>query len=328
MIARLVVITVFLLLGATTESRAQDNLVRLTYSTGWDALPALVGIDRGLFAAEGLVVNGLQAGNTTGVINSVVVGSTDFALLPQRAMLAMAAEEMDFAVVSMNGWGTEMELVVPGADTATKSMKELKDKTILITSGSEALPVLIRLLNAVQLTVNDVTIAQVQPTQLVQLFNDPSSHAVFDTRHYTKALTDNQGGRILMSNSDVEQTIGRIGASPLIANKTTLKEDAEKVQRFLNGWVRSLAYIRENPEDAASVLQIFFHRQGLKLETELAMAWIGMTKYDRYIWSEGDIADAEYNGWGLMTGKVLTVQPELNGYIDNRFAEAAAKQLQ
>ncbi len=328
MIARLVVFTVVLLFGAATESRAQDNLVRLTYSTGWDALPALVGIDRGFFAAEGLVVNGLQANNTAGAIQSVVVGSSDFALLPQRAMLVMAAEELDFAVVSMNGWGTEMELVVPSADTATKSVKDLKGKTILTVSGSEALPALIRLLNAAQLAVNDVTIAQVQPNQLVQLFQQPDSHAVFDTRHYTKALVDNQSGRTVMSNNDVEKTIGRIGASPLIANKSTLETDAGKVQRFLNAWVRSLAYIREDPEDAAAVLQIFFHRQGLKLETELAKSWIGMTRYDRYTWSAGDVADAEYNGWGLMTGQVLKVQPKLNGYIDNRFAEAAAKQLQ
>ena len=327
MISRLVVITVILLLGATGESRAQDNLVRLSYSTGWDALPALVGVERGFFAAEGLVVSGHSAGNTAGVIQSVVVGSSDFALLPQRAMLLMAANELDFAVVSMSGWGTEMELVAKTSDSATNSIKDLKGKTILVGSGSEAVPVLIRLLNAAQMSVGDVTISQVQSSQLVEAFVQPSSHAVFETRHYTKALTDQNIGRVVTSNKDIEQAIGRIGAAPLIANRSTLEDDASKVQRFLNGWVQALKYIRENPEDAAVVLQIFFHRQGLELDSELAKAWIGMTRYDRYTWSAGDIADAEYNGWGLMTGNILKTQPKLKAYIDNSFAEAAAKQL-
>ena len=328
MLLRLVVITALLLFGAAGESRAQDNLVRLSYSTGWDALPALVGVERGFFAAEGLVVSGLQAGNTTGVIQSVGVGTSDFALLPQRAMLLMAAEELEFAVVSMNGWGTEMELLVPSGDTTTKSIKDLKGKTILVGSGSEAVPVLIRLLNAAQMAVGDVTISQVQPSQLVQAFTQPDTHAVFETRHYTKALTDQNIGRVVTSNQDVEQAIGRIGAAPLVANKKTLTEDADKVQRFLNGWVRALTHIREDPEDAAAVLQIFFHRQGLQLDAELAQSWIAMTRYDRYTWSAGDVADAEYNGWGLVTGRILKTQPKLNGYIDNRFAEAAAKRLQ
>ncbi len=326
MISRFVAITVILLLSATGQVRAQDNLVRLSYSTGWDALPALVGVDRGFFDAEGLVISGLPADNTEGVIKSVVIGTSDFALLPQRAMLVMAASDLDFAVVSMNGWGTEMELVVKSSDSATKSIKDLKGKTILVGSGSEALPVLVRLLNAAQMTIEDVTILRVPSSQLVEAFGQPNNHAIFDTRHYTKSLTDQKIGRVVASNKDVEQAIGRIGAAPLIVNKNTLKDDREKVQRFLNAWVRALNYIRENPDDAAAVLQIFFHRQGLELDAELAKAWIGMTRYDRYTWTAGDIADAEYNGWGLMTGKILRSQPKLSSYIDNSFAEAAAKQ--
>ncbi len=330
MISRLVVITVVLLVSAIGPSRAQDeqdNLVRLSYSSGWDALPALVGVDFGFFAAEDLVINGLQGDDTAGVIKSVVIGTSDFALLPQRAMLAMAASDFDFAVVSMNGWGTEMELVAKASDSATKSIKDLKGKTILVGSGSEALPVLIRLLNAAQMTLDDVTILRVPSGQLVEAFGQPDNHAIFDTRHYTKSLTDQKIGRVVTSNKGVEQAIGRIGAAPLIVNKDILENEPEKVQRFLNAWVRTLNFIREEPDYAAAVLQIFFHRQGLELDAELAKAWIGMTRYDRYTWTASDIADAEYNGWGLMTGRILRTQPKLKDYIDNSFAEAAAKQL-
>ena len=176
---------------------------------------ALVGVDFGFFDAAGLVINGLQGDNTEGVINSVVIGTSDFALLPQRAMLAMAASDFDFAVVSMNSWGTEMELAAKASDSATKSIKDLKGKTVLVGSGSEALPVLIRLLNAAQMTIQDLTIVRVPSGQLVESFGQPNSHAVFDTRHYTKSLTDQKIGRVVTSNKGVEQAIGRIGRCAL-----------------------------------------------------------------------------------------------------------------
>ncbi len=60
----------------------------------------------------------------------------------------------------------------------------------------------------------------------------------------------------------------------------------------------------------------------------MARSWVGYTHYDRYTWSENDSVDAEYNGWGLKEGQVLKVAPELDGYIDNRFAEKAWERLQ
>ena len=60
---------------ATPGRTADSTLARLTFSSGWDALPAIVGIERGFFAQEGLVISGLSITSPEAVINSLAAGS-------------------------------------------------------------------------------------------------------------------------------------------------------------------------------------------------------------------------------------------------------------
>lgn len=327
MIARLVVFTLVLLLGATHRGSANDALVRVNHGSGWDALPVIVGVERGFFAQEGLTVSAMPVNSAVAAVDSLIAGTSDFALVPQRTLLLMAATKLDFAVISMNGWGTEMELVVRADDRRTKSVADLKGKTIAVGSGSEALPVLVRLLNQAKLTVKDVELANTNPSQLVNALDQEGVDAVFDTRHFTLALVAKGTGRVVLDADSVGSAVGRIGAAPLVVNKTVLTEEKETVQKFVNGWVKALTYIGQDPEDCARLLQIFLHRQGIEVQGDQARRWISMTRYDRSTWSENDILDAEYNAWGLVAGGVFKEQPKLKGYIDNSFAEAAAKRL-
>lgn len=309
--------------GALAER--DTTLVRVTYSRGWDALPAIVGLERGFFAEQGLIVSGMPVSNSVAAVESLVAGTSDFALVPQRTLLVMAASKLDFKVVSMNGWGAEMELVVPKADSRTRDLAALKGKRIALTPGSEALPVLMRLMNRAGLRAADLKIVELGAERLANALKDGSADAVIELRQLTSAIVSSGEGRVAVSNQDITKSIGRIGAAPLIVNNTVLEDDAGTVQRFLNAWVKALAYIRQDPEDAAVLLRIFFHRQGVKIADDLARSWVRMIRYDRYTWSESDVADAEYNGWGLKEGKVLKVQPKLGGYIRNDLAEQAAK---
>jgi ABC-type nitrate/sulfonate/bicarbonate transport system substrate-binding protein len=187
--------------------------------------------------------------------------------------------------------------------------------------------VLIRLLNQAGLQPADVKVTLLGPDALTQVFEQGLADAVFETRHFTKTIFDQGQSRIIQTNEDIRNTIGAINATPLVANVTVIENEPEGVQGFVNGWVKALAYIQANPEDSARLLQIYFHRQGTVVPPELALSWVGFTNYDRYVWSDGDVKDAEYNGWGLVTGEVLKVQPKLGGYIDNRFAEEAVKNV-
>lgn len=306
----------------------EPGIVRLSFGSGWDALPAVVATERGFFYQEGLVVSGLAISSAEAVLSSVVAGSTDFATIPQRTALVMAAAKLPFRIVGTNGWETQMELVAPANSSNITSVAGLKGKTVAIGVASEAFPVLVRLLNAAGLRPSDVRIVSLDAQALLEVFKTSSADAIFETRYYTATLVQTGQARVVLSNGDIVDTLGVTGTLPLIANSKVIETDAGIVQKFLNAWVKALAYIEQDPDDAARLLQIFFHRQGTTVQPELAKAWVSYRRYAHYTWLPNDIADADYNGWALVEGQILKVQPELKPYIDNRFAEKSAKQIQ
>jgi NitT/TauT family transport system substrate-binding protein len=315
--------------GLASAAKAADTttLARLTFSSGWDALPAIVGIERGFFSQEGLVVSGLSVTSPEAVINSVAAGSTDFAVVPQRVLLVMAAAKAPVKVIGMGGWGTQLELLAR-PDVKIKGVADLKGKTIATLRGSEAFPALVRLLNTAKLKPTDVKIAVLSADEMVKALSDKKADAVFETRHFTATLAANKSGVLVMDSATISKAIGWIDGIPLVTRAETVTKDPALVQKFTNGWVKALAYIRQDPEDAGRLLGIFFHRQGVRVTPAMATQWVSMTRYDQPSWSDAAIADAEYNGWGLNTAKVLKSAPKLKGLVENKFAVTAAKATQ
>jgi ABC-type nitrate/sulfonate/bicarbonate transport system substrate-binding protein len=298
-----------------------NTLARLTFTSGWDALPAVVGIERGFFAQEGLVVSGLSITKGEAIMQSLASGTTDFAAVPQRTFLVMAAAKLPVKAVAMNGWGTRAAL------SSAKSLSDLKGKTIAVNTGSEVYPALIRLLNQSKMKPSDVKIVQLSADDMVLAIRNKKADAVFASAHFTEPLVAHGDARLLLSDADIVKATGFVGAQALVASDKTLQRDPAMVQKFVNGWVKANLYIEQDPDDAARLLQIFFHRQGVASTLEQTKAWVGMTHHNRSVWSKDDIADANYNGWGLVEGGILKVQPKVEGYVDSSFAKKAETAL-
>lgn len=304
------------------------SLVRLSYASGWDALPAIVGIERGFFAQQNLLISGVPISNALTVIRSIGVGSSDIAAIPQRVFLTMAGADVEAKLIAVAGWGTELEMVVPAQGGSVNSLADLRGKTIALGVGSDAHPVLIRLLNTARLRPQDVKIVFLEPVDLTSAFEKRMADAVIESKHFTDLLRATNQARTLVGNADIVNTLGLINAKALVARNAMIEQEPQTVQRFVDGWVRAMTYIRQDPQDAARLLTIFFHRQGVVVQPQQAEAWVQTTKYDRFVWGQAEIADAEYNGWGLITGQVLKAVPKLAGFVDNRFAETAVRNLQ
>lgn len=326
-----IVVFLFTLTCCATARAEEWKLVRFAFSGGWDALPAIVALERGFFAQEQLVVSGLPISSTNAVANSLLRGSTDFAAVSQRMLLAMATAQLPVKVVSMNGWGTELELVVPKEDASIKTLADLKGKTIGVGVGSEAHPVLIRLLNKAKLRPSDVKIQTLSADALTRAFEkkEKKADAVLESRHFTSVLVKTEQARQLLTHKEITEKLGLIGAAPLLTRNELIEKEPDTVQKFVHAWIKAIKYIQQDPEDAARLLMIFFHRQGvLTVSADLTKSWIEMTRYNRYFWTPADLADAEYNGWGLKEAGILKALPKLGGYIDNRFAEKALKAIE
>jgi ABC-type nitrate/sulfonate/bicarbonate transport system substrate-binding protein len=132
---------------------------------------------------------------------------------------------------------------------------------------------------------------------------------------------------VAVANDAVVSLLGYINAQPLVVSAQLATSDPDMVQRFVNAWIKALVYIRQDPDDAAQLLQIFLHRQGSAVSREAAQAWLKSTSFGRYGWTADDIADAEYNGWAWHQAQMIPAVPDLDPLVDNSFAERALAKL-
>ena len=167
-------------------------------------------------------------------MRSVASRTTDFAAVPQRMPFVVAALKLPIRVVSMNGWGRKMELVVRKENTKTKSIKDLKGKTITMSNGSDVLPALIRLANRERLLPTEIKVKYLPAKKLAKAFKENLADAVFESRHFTSPLVQAEGGRIVFGHRKIVNALGYIGATPLITSKAMIEKEPATVQRFAN----------------------------------------------------------------------------------------------
>lgn len=305
------------------------DLVRIAINGGWEGLPAIVAIERGFFDQENVVASALPTGTADGLAQSLVAGSTDFAEIPQRFFIALAASNIPIKAVAVGVSGIQMELVAkPGSGFA--SLADLKGKTVGMANSTESLGIFMRLLNSAKMAPGDVTVKLFTPAQVETAFDDGQADAIFESRYYTLPLVQAKKADVVMNSGDVVNAIGVIDAVPLITTDKLIQNQPDLVERVVRAWIKALVYIQQDPRDAAALLQIYLHRQGVTVPVETAQVWVALAQYNRYNWSQPLVADAEYNAWGLQQANVLKVNepPKLAGFVDNTFAEKAMQSLQ
>lgn len=310
------------------DAGRHPDLVRLAYGSGWEGLPAVIGIERGFFDQEDIVVSGMPTTSAQGLANSLTAGSTDFAEIPQRFFIALAASNVPIAAVAVGESGTGMELVAkPGSPI--KSVTDLKGKTVGIANATESLGIFMRVLNAAKMAPADVKVTLLRPAEVETALEKGKADAIFESSYYTLPLVEAKKAEVVMSPEAVVKSIGVIDAAPLVTTKAMIEKQPQLVERVVLAWIRSLLYIQQNPKDAAALLQIYLHRQGVRVPLKTAEAWVGMAQYNRYGWTKPLVADAEYNAWGLQQAKVLKMKdaPKLAQFVDNEFAEKAEQTL-
>jgi ABC-type nitrate/sulfonate/bicarbonate transport system substrate-binding protein len=311
-----------------TESGRHPDLIRIAYGSGWDGLPAIVAIERGFFDQENIVASGMATTTAEALANSLTAGSTDFAEVPQRFFIALAASNLPIKAVTVGFSGTQLELVAK-AGSGVKSLADLKGKTIGIASSTESLGIFMRLLNAAKMAPADVKIELLPPATVETAFDQGKADGIFESMYYTLPLVQAKKADVVMKPEDIVKAIGVIDAMPLITTNALIEKEPGLVGRVVRAWIKALIYIQQDPKDAAALLQIYLHRQGVKVPIGTAQAWVGMAEYNRYEWSKPLVADAEYNAWGLQQANVLKVKdtPKLAGFVDNSFAQQATQAL-
>lgn len=351
------IIAVLATIALCGTGAAQDpgrSVIRLSYIPGNFALPVLVGIEHGIFGREGLYVSAVPTTEEGTLMRSLNQGGTDFAIGSQSLLLSIAQNKLDIRVVAVAAHSRKIELVVPVWDTTTKSIADLKGKTVLVLNGVhnfDAVPELYRAFALSKLRLSDVSLQFIDLVNL-QAVMDPRFKpqyvqrkvaGIFMFSEYTAAYVDQKKARVVVSNEDFSKLIGRIGSQPLLASKLVLDREPKLTERFVRAWTRTMAHMADkaNHDAIVRVLQIYYLRQyGFLLKKELADGYVDAVRYDEVVWSPAAISEITINAKALSAGRNLLFAnikeadkrpfkdvPDVDAYFEMSYVKKALEAL-
>ena len=148
------------------------------------------------------------------LFEAVRSGKVDTAPAGDTPVLFALASGVPAKIVATNTSSAKNISIIVPKDSAIKNIVDLKGKTVVVSSakGSVSEYLLIEALEEVGLTINDVTVKYILPTDAIAAFTAGSieAWATFDPYF---AIAENQGARILRDGDNINTGVGFITAS-------------------------------------------------------------------------------------------------------------------
>lgn len=312
------------LLNFSPASGQQKALAHITYSENMYAVIAVVAIEKGYLAAQGLDVKHASEGTATEILESMVGGSTDFGVASPSRIETIAAKKLPIKAVALNGYGFTGSVVVPKKDQQTKRMADLKGKTVGVQLGTGTYAVWARYLKTQNLSVKDFDIKNMSNPLIPAAMESNSIQAAVTWEPSPARMVAKGIGRVILGPDDLAKPINCSYPFFLITPSRMIEKSPDVVQKVVNAWSQSLKHIRENPDDVARIMTESMKKmRGLTLNPADVKREIFLTKFDRLTISDADVKDTEELARVSVEDGKLKALPDIRSAIDNRFAEKA-----
>lgn len=309
---------------ASASFAQQKPQIHITYSENMYAAIAVVAIEKGYLAAQGLDVKHASEGTATEVLEALVGGSTDFGVASTSRIMAMASKKLPVKAIALNAYGFTGSVVVSRKDETTKSMADLKGKNIGVQLATGTYAVWARYLKARGLSTKDFTIKNTNNPLIPAAMESGSVDAAVTWEPSPSRLVAKGIGRILLGPDDLAGPANSPYPFFLITSSKLIEQKPDVVQKVVNAWAQSLKYIRENPDDVARIMQESMKKmRGISLKLEDVKKDVYLTKYDRLTIGDVDIKDTEEIARVFYEEGRMKSVPNIRSVIDNRFAEKA-----
>ena len=184
---------------------------------------------------------------------------------------AFTSGKANVLTTSMDSWVQELSQGIQGspfivtdesaggdgivAKRAIKSEADLKGKRIAFARATPSHYLLYKVLERNHLSPSDIQAYPTEdPTVAGQAFLGGAVDAAVTWEPFLTQVVDAGKGHVLVTSKDFPGTIVDVlGASPSLSAQDDL------VRRFAGGWLQSVAYIKQNPREAARIMAEGFH---------------------------------------------------------------------
>jgi sulfonate transport system substrate-binding protein len=324
-ITAIIVSSLVLSFGSAFAQGSKRTVVRLDYTGSVYATTSVVGVEKGFFEEEGLLVNPRPQASGPIAVQSLIGGSTDFAVGSNVQPVLSIAAGVPVKVVALNTYGFAGNVIVPVDDTKSSTMQDLKGKVVGVQVGSGTHTVWLRYLKHIGMSEKDFKIKNMDTVLIPAAFESKSIEAAVAWDPFATLIVEKKLGRVMLGPKDIADPVRATYAFYLMTTDEIIKKKSDMVQRFINGWVKGIRFIEKNRDEVAEIMHSFFAREGLKLSPVTVKAVLSGSRYDRAVVSEEDINDTMENAKILHETGRLKKLADFKTAVDNSFVEKALK---
>ena len=327
-ISLLTILGVFGFIAGEAMAQSKKTVVRLNYSGSIFATTSVVALEKGFFDQEGLIVNASPESLGQIALQALIGGSTDFAVAANVRPIQALAQDLPIKVIGLSSYGFAGYLIVPAKDTATKTLEDLKGKTLAVQVGSGTHTVWLRYLRSKGLSENDFKSKNIETEQIPAAFESGGIEGAVPWDPFATLIIEKGLGRAILTPKEIAEPLKVTYPFFVMTSQDTIRKKPDMVQKFMNAWVRTLNYIHKNRAEVADIMQDFFTREGTKLPKETVRKLLDGNSYDRAKVSAADIEDTMENAKVQFERKKLKKLPDLKQHVDNSFVEKAEQIVQ
>lgn len=319
-------------LAAALPALAQEGPERATVVYGGSSwlghYPVWVGIKKDLFKKRGLGVLWQSFVGSSGRMGSMVAGDLDIAGTGVVSALAlMAAGNKSFSIVATPDSYATVEGILSG--DSIKSLTDLKGKKIGVTFASSAHVLVLDLLNQARLDPNrDVTLLNMPVSEMPAAMQGKQVDAVAAWTPAFNKVKALPGVKVLADDREFS-LYKRFGVGPGPDVIVVRNEFRDKYPRttaaFMDGLFEAIAYMRDKPDDAATVLMELTNLTRDEQKAVLAdVQWHDRATQQKLLLGDKPfIAGVEMLGKFLVDNKQLSRAPAVGEWFDTRLVQNA-----
>jgi NitT/TauT family transport system substrate-binding protein len=238
--------------GGNSADAPESNSVVIAGSTWYGHIPAIYGVESGIFEKHGFDVEFRPVSTSADRMKAITAGSVQFASLGQIAMLSqMANDNRSFYWVGNQDIAPGFEGIV--ARPGINSFADLKGKKLGLVIASSVEITVYQLLAQNGLSAEDVQLVPLKPAEVATAMENGSIDAGAVWEPHFSRIQAIDGATLLGLDTDTEiykQYKTMTGPDVLVISKEWVDADPDRARRFMTAYWECVDTVKADTDAA------------------------------------------------------------------------------
>lgn len=225
------------------------NSVRILSAENY--IPFIIADQKGFFQeafGEDVEVTYAQSDSGSMIMETMTAGDVDFAALGDMPVIQAKENGLDVKVISSFFTSATGYQLVAAKDSDIHSIADLKGKKVAVMSGSTNHKLLLKYLEAENMTEEDLEIVYLKRKDQLAAFVAKSVDAAV-TQEPTSTTIEQETGAYEVVNAEGYDNI----ATLVVGRQEFMEQNPEYVEKFLQALIKATEWIENNQEEALQI---------------------------------------------------------------------------